>query len=123
MSAGVLWLAGAVLLSLADEGDSVALRLAAFMLMITPVALATLVTGRRRRRARREDSPDSVEHQAAGVARAQAFTGAIIVMGLVVVAQMYLPGPMPQLWSLAGFAALPVLFWVLYAVQLGRLRG
>lgn len=95
----------------------------AFALIIIPPALAVNVTARRRRRAVREDSPDSVERQAAQNAAAHAFTGALIIAGLLVLALLYVPGPVPGAWAIAAWVALPLLFWVLYAVELSKLRG
>lgn len=119
----LLVLAGAAVLWLAEQQDSAVLRVFAFALMIIPPSLAVNVTAQRRRRERREDSPDSVERQAAQNAAAQAFKGTLVVIGLLMLALMYVPGPLPGLWGLGAFAALPVLFWVCYAVELTKLRG
>lgn len=123
VSAAVLVLAGVALLSAADQRDSTLLRVLAFALIIMPGGLAVNVTARRRRRERREDSPDSVERQAQQTAAARSFHGALVVGGLLALALMFVPGPMPALWAIAAWAALPVLFWVHYAVELGKLRG
>ena len=121
--AAVLVLAGVALLWLADERGSTPLRVLGSALMIIPGGLAANITSRRRRRERREDSPDSVERQASQNAAAQAFKGTLVVNGLLMLALLYVPGPVPGLWGIAAFAALPALFWVLYAVELDKLRG
>lgn len=121
--AAVLVLAGVALLWLADQRDSTLLRVLASALVIMPIGLATNVTARRRRRARREDSPDSVERQASQAAAARSFQGALIIGGLLMLALMYVPGEAPALWGVAAWVALPVLFWIFYAVELGKLRG
>lgn len=121
--ATVLALAGVALLWSADRQDSTLLRALAFGLIIVPAGLATNLTARRRRRLGREDSPDSVERQASQAAAARSFHGALIVSGLLMLALLYAPGPLPALWAIGAFVALPLLFWVLYAVELGKLRG
>lgn len=118
----MLVLAGVALLWLADQRDSTLLRMLAFALVIMPTGLATNVTARRRRRARREDSPDSVERQASQTAAVRSFQGALIIIGLLMLALMYVPGEMPALWAIAALVALTVLFWIFYAVELGKLR-
>lgn len=119
----VLVLAGAAVLWFAEGQDSALLRVLAFAMMVIAPSLAVNVTAQRRRRDRREDSPDSVERQASQSAAAQAFKGTVVVNGLLMLALMYVPGPLPGLWGLVAFAALPVLFWVCYAVELTKLRG
>ena len=119
----MLVLAGFALHWPADPRDSTLLRVLAFALVIMPIGLAANVTARRRRRARREDSPDSVERQASQTASARTFRGALLISGLLVLALMYVPGEMPALWAIAAWVALPVLFWIFYAVELGKLRG
>lgn len=115
-------LAGVALLWLADQRDSTLFRMLAFALVIIPTGLATNVTARNRRRAQREDSPDSVERQASQAAAVRSFQGALIITGLLTLALMYVPGEMPALWAIAALVALTVLFWILYAVELGKLR-
>lgn len=119
----MLVLAGFALHWPADQRDSTLLQVLASALVIMPIGLATNVTARRRRRARREDSPDSVERQASQTASARTFRGALLISGLLVLALMYVPGEMPALWAIAAWVALPVLFWIFYAVELGKLRG
>lgn len=119
----VLVLAGVALLSVAGQRDSSLLRVLALALIVVPVGLTANVTARRRRQERREDAPDSVERQAAQRAAAQAFRAVIVVNGLLMLALVLVPGPLPGLWGIGAFAAVPVLFWACYAVELSRLRG
>lgn len=121
--AAVLVLAGVALLWLAEERTSTLLRVLGSAFMIIPGGLAANITARRRRRERREDSPDSVERQASQNAAARSFYGAIVISGVLMLALMYVPGPLPALWAVGAWAALPVLFWVLYVVELDKLRG
>lgn len=119
----VLVLTGVGLLYAADQRDSLLLRAIASALMIIPAGLAVNVTARRRRRERREDSPDSVERQASQNAAARSFGGAIVIGGLLMLALTYVPGPLPALWAVGAWAALPLTFWVFYVVELDKLRG
>lgn len=64
-----------------------------------------------------------MERQASQNAAARSFYGAIVIGGLLMLALMYAPGPLPALWAVGDWAALPVLFWVFYLVELDRLRG
>jgi hypothetical protein len=121
--AAVLVLAGVTLLYLADEGESTVIRMLGMALFVIPVGLAVNITARRRRRERREDSPDSVERQAWQNAAARAFRGTLVVNGVLMLALLYVPGPVPGLWAIGAFVALPLIFWVLYAVELDKLRG
>lgn len=123
MLAAVLVLAGVVLLWFADQQGGTLLRVLASALIIIPGGLAANVTARRRRRGLRENSPDSVERQAAQNAAAGAFKGTLVVNGVLMLALLYVPGPAPGLWALGAFVALPLIFWVLYAVELDTLRG
>lgn len=123
MLAALLVLAGVVLLWFADQQDGTLLRVLASALIIIPGGLAANVTASRRRRRLRQDSPDSVERQAWQNAAARSFYGALIVSALLMLALMYIPGQLPALWAIAAWAALPLMFWVLYAVELDKLRG
>ena len=119
----VLVLAGVVLLWFAEQQDGTLLRVLSSALMIVPGGMAANITARRRRRERREDSPDSVERQAWQHAAARSFYGALIVSALLMLALMFISGPLPALWAIAAWAVLPLMFWVLYAVELDKLRG
>lgn len=119
----VLVLAGVGLLSVADDRDSTLLRALGSGLMVVSVGLAVNITARRRRRERREDSPDSVEWQASRNAAARSFGGAVVVGGLLMLALLVVPGPVPGLWAIGAWAVLPALFWVFYVVELDKLRG
>ena len=132
MSIGRVWaaavvcvVAGISLLALADgvEQSGSLVRVAGFALMIVPVGLAANVTARRRRARRREDSPDSVEFQAAQVARSAAFEDGLVLACLTMLALAVRPGPLPMLWAVRLILALIASFGVRYALALGRIRG
>lgn len=133
MSTGRVWavalicmVAGAsVLLTLGertDVSDWVA-RAAGTALVVLPAGLAANVTARRSRARRREDSPDSVEFQAAHAARSAAFGDGLVLAALTMLALTVAPGPQPMVWAVLLVVALVVAFWLRYAVALGRLRG
>ncbi|QFG69951.1 hypothetical protein [Ornithinimicrobium pratense] len=121
--AAALFLAGVALLYLADQRESTLIRVLSSALMIIPAGLAANVISRRRRRERREDSPDSVERRAWQNAYERALLGVLVINGLLMLALLYVPGPTPGLWGIAAFAALPVLIWSCYAVELRKLGG
>lgn len=98
-------------------------QLAGMLLAFVPLGLAVNVTARRRRARRREDSPDSVEFQAAVSARSGAFGDALVLSALAMLALTVAPGPLPMLWSLFLVVALITAFWVRYVTALKQLRG
>ena len=118
---GLFVVTGYVLLD--TVGESWPWQLLAFALIIMPVAMAANITAGRRRAQRREDSPDSVEYQAAVAARSDAFTASLLIMALLMLALMVVPGPWSWLWALGGLVVGVAAFWVRYQVLLGRLRG
>lgn len=96
---------------------------AGMLLMTVPIGLAVNVTARRRRSRRREDSPDSVEFQAAQAARSGAFGDALLLTVLAMLGLTLAPGALPMLWVLLLVVALLAAFWVRYLRALGQLRG
>lgn len=119
----VLVVAGLALQYLADDREGVVLRILGAVMVTVPVGLAVNITARRRRSAAREDSPDSLEFQAALAARSGAFEGSLVLVALLMLALVLAPGSVPGLWALACLMAMVGTFWVLYLAALRGLRG
>lgn len=114
---------GAVMLYV-TSGDvsSIMGGLASFM-MILPIPLALNITLGRRRRNRKEDSPDSIEFQAARTARAGAYVDTVILGLVLLLVLLVVPGQNPALWCGLFLATAVIAFWARYAVELRSLRG
>lgn len=132
MSTKTLWVmavvmvcAGTAGLYVADQltgATTLVVRFASYFLFSSP-ALILNFTLRRRRRARREDSPDSVEFQAQRVAASAAFQDALLLGALLLLAVLVAPGPLPALWVMAFLFAAMGAYWVRYFLALEELRG
>lgn len=119
-------LVGVCLLYVLDQDAEPASLMTQFMavvLIVMPLGLAVNTTARRRRANRHEDSPDSVEFQAAVSARSAAFGDALLLSALVMLALTIAPGALPMLWAVLLLVAIVTAFWLRYAVALRRMRG
>lgn len=96
---------------------------AIFALAWLPLPLAGRLIAQRRRAARRSDTPDSVEFQAAHQARSAAFDDAVILGSLLALALAVAPGPVPALWGLGYVVAIVLAVCIRYRLALDRLGG
>lgn len=119
-------LVGVCLLYVVGQDAEPASLMTQFMavgLIVMPCGLAVNITARRRRANRHEDSPDSVEFQAAVSARSAAFGDALLLSALAMLALTVAPGSLPMLWAVLLLVAIVTAFWLRYAVALRRMRG
>ncbi|MFX0539239.1 hypothetical protein ACQBAT_04830 [Ornithinimicrobium sp. Y1847] len=116
--------AGLFALSRTTQQDTAELLvMAAIAIATLPIGLAINTWARRRRTHRREDSRDSVEHEAAHRARSQSFGDSLILGALLILALAIVPGSMPVLWGFSFLALLVISFWARYQFVLRELRG
>lgn len=99
------------------------LTLGMTLLVVVPIPLAVNLSAGRSRRARGEDSPDSVEHHAAHAARSGAFGDVLILAALLILALASIPGTQPAFWAVTFLVATVLCFWVRYGLELSKLRG
>ncbi|WP_151526842.1 hypothetical protein [Serinicoccus kebangsaanensis] len=118
----LLAVGGIALLYVAEDGATW-LRILATVLVVVPVGLATNISARRRRAARRADAPDSVESRATHAARSDAFEGSLILVALTILALTVVPGALPMVWAVLCLLGMVALFWVRYTIHLERLGG
>lgn len=111
-----------VVLRVSEGSARIGGELSSALLVIAPLGLAVNITARRRAN-RHEDSPDSVEFQAAVSARSAAFGDALLLSALVMLALTIAPGALPMLWAVLLLVAIVTAFWLRYAVALRRMRG
>ncbi|WP_281965133.1 hypothetical protein [Serinicoccus marinus] len=120
--AGLCAVVGMALLYLVTD-PAFWVQLLGIWLVVGPLGIALNLTLGRRRRERREDSPDSIEHQAAIAARSDTFEVSLILVLLLLLALVVAPGQLPWLWALLCLTVMLATFWVRYTVRLDRLRG
>lgn len=91
--------------------------------VVVALGLTVNITARRRRAARHEDSPDSVEAQAHLRAAARSFIDSV-VLATVLVLVLVLPTGWPGwVWAVAYLAGMLTVYWVRAARELRILRG